>query len=193
MINNKDNKHQHITRLTEEELIKGCINNNTHCQKLLFDRYSGKMMSLCLRYSNDEQEAQDILQEGFIKIFAYLHQFRSEGSLEGWMRRVFVSIATRHLSKRKIKFTDIESVPENINSNLPIVVSKLSEDEIHKLIRSLPDGYRTVFNMNVIEGYSHDEIGKMLGIQATTSRTQLLKARKMLQQLIIKQYNSIEI
>jgi len=176
--------------LTEEDLIKGCIQNNQHCQRLLFEKYAGKMMSLCLRFSNHQQQAQDILQEGFIKVFEYIHQYKSEGSFEGWMRRVFISIATRQVSKRKIHFIDIDNADDATTIN-PSILSKISENEIHELIRKLPDGYRLVFNLNIIEGYSHDEIATMLGIKATTSRTQLLKARKMLQALIVKQHNLI--
>jgi RNA polymerase sigma factor (sigma-70 family) len=177
--------------LTEPELIKGCIKKDQSCQRLLFEKYAGKMMSLCLRFANDQQQAQDILQESFIKIFDNIHQFKFEGSFEGWMRRVFISIAARQASKRKINFTDIDKVDNDLTTINPSIVSKISEDEIHELIRSLPDGYRLVFNLNVIEGYNHEEIATMLGIQPTTSRTQLLKARKMLQTLILKQHNLI--
>lgn len=175
--------------MTENELIQGCIQKNEGHQKLLFDTYAGKMMSVCLRFCNDQHEAQDILQEGFIKVFDYVHQFKFEGSFEGWMRRVFISIAIRKTQKKKIHFIDIDQTDNSVATVDPSVISKISEEEIHGLIRSLPDGYRMVFNLNVIEGYSHDEIAGMLGIQATTSRTQLLKARKMLQSLIVKQYN----
>ena len=177
--------------MTEQELIKGCIQNNQYHQRLLFEKHAGKMMSVCLRFTNNEQDAQDILQEGFIKVFDYIHQFKFEGNFEGWMRRVFVSIATRKLRKRKLAFSDIDKEEIEEITIRPSIVSKLSEDEIHQLIRTLPDGYRTIFNLNIIEGYSHEEIATMLGIQPTTSRTQLLKARKLLQALIAKQHNLI--
>jgi len=179
--------------LTERALIEGCINKKRDCQKLLFDRFAGKMMSVCLRYANDEHLAQDILQEGFIRLFACIHQYKFEGSFEGWMRRVFVSIATRQLSKQKIIFSDIDIANVKDNSVDPNVFSKMSEDEIHLMIRNMPEGYRIVFNLNIIEGYSHEEIAAMLGIQATTSRGQLLKARKYLQTLIVKKYNTVKI
>lgn len=179
--------------MTEKEIIKGCVKKEYACQRLLFDKYAGRMMSLCLRFSNNEQDAQDILQEGFIKVYDYIHQFKFEGSFEGWMRKVFVSIATRQLSKKKLIFKDIDVTESGEATVNPSIISKLSENEIHALIRNLPDGYRIVFNLSVIDGYSHDEIASMLNIQATTSRTQLLKARKALQQLILKQYNAIEI
>jgi RNA polymerase sigma-70 factor (ECF subfamily) len=177
--------------LTEEEIIKGCIKKKPESQRLLYDRYAGRMMGLCLRYAKDQQEAQDILQLGFIKIFDYIHQFKGIGNFEGWMRRVFVSVATRELSKRKLNFDDLDTVEVDDSFTDPAVISKISEEEIHGLIRKLPDGYRAVFNLHVIEGYSHEEIAGMLSIKQATSRTQLLKARKMLQLFISKRYNNI--
>jgi RNA polymerase sigma factor (sigma-70 family) len=177
--------------MTEAEIIEGCIKRNQVCQRLLFEKFAGKMMSLCQRYSKDQQEGKDIMQEGFIRVFDYIHQFKFEGSFEGWLRRVFVNVATRHATKRKISFSDINVIDTDTTTIDPSVVSKLSEDEIHRMISLLPDGYRFVFNLNVIEGYSHDEIGLMLGIQASTSRTQLVKARRMLQSIILKQFNAI--
>lgn len=160
---------------------------------MLFDKYAGKMMSVCLRYAKDQPEAQDILQVGFVKVFDYIHQFRNQGSLEGWMRRVFVSVAIRQFSKKKLHFDEIAEEHLDTPSDDANVFSKISEEEIHRLIRSLPDGYRTVFNLHVIEGYSHEEIAVMLNIQSSTSRTQLLKARKMLQGLILKCFNLVTI
>lgn len=170
--------------MTERELIEGCINHQQEAQKKLFDLFAGKMMSVCLRYANNETLAQDILQEGFIRVFKSIHQFRHEGNFEGWMRRVFVTVALRQVSKQKLFFTDTDISDKKEHSIAPEVLSKISADEIHVLIRSMPDGYRTIFNLHVIEGYSHEEIAVMLGIQATTSRGQLLKARKYLQVMI---------
>lgn len=158
---------------------------------MLFDRFSGKMMSLCMRYARDQQQAQDILQIGFLKVFDYIHQYKGEGSFEGWMRRVFVTVAMRELGRKKIVFIDREISGDLLQAEDPSVFSKISEHEIHELIRSLPEGYRTVFNLHVIEGYSHEEIGELLHIQASTSRSQLLKARKLLQALIYKHYNTV--
>ena len=177
--------------MTETDIIKGCIKKNHICQRLLFEKFAGKMMSLCQRYAKDQQEAKDIMQEGFIRVFDYIAQFKFEGSFEGWMRRVFVSVATRYAAKRKIIFSEINVTDSDINTIDPSVVSKLSEDEIHRMIRMLPEGYRLVFNLNIIEGYSHEEIGSLLGIQASTSRTQLVKARRMLQSFILKQFNTV--
>jgi RNA polymerase sigma factor (sigma-70 family) len=177
--------------LTEALIIEGCIKKQHEAQRMLFEQYAGKMMSLCQRYLNDPHEAQDILQVGFVKVFDYIHQYNGQGSFEGWMRRVFASIAIRYLRKKKIDFTSVEKVNNDALSEDPAIVSKLSEDEIHQLIRSLPAGYRTVFNLNVIEGYTHEEISELLNIQPATSRSQLLKARKLLQTLILKRFNMV--
>lgn len=151
------------------------------------------MMSLCLRYTKDEHTAQDILQLGFIRVFDSIHQFKGEGSFEGWMRRVFVSVALRQLSKKKLNFSEISEQQQEDLYESPVAVSKISEDELHALIRKLPDGYQTVFNLVVVEGYSHEEVAALLKITSSTSRTQLLKARKMLQGLISKCFNIVTI
>ena len=151
------------------------------------------MMSLCLRYTKDEHTAQDILQLGFIRVFDSIHQFKGEGNFEGWMRRVFVSVALRQLSKKKLNFSEISEQQQEDLYESPVAVSKISEDELHALIRKLPDGYQTVFNLVVVEGYSHEEVAALLKITASTSRTQLLKARKMLQGLISKCFNIVTI
>jgi RNA polymerase sigma-70 factor (ECF subfamily) len=177
--------------LTEHELIQGCIHKKRECEKMLFDRYAGKMMSVCLRYASQEAEAQDILQEGFIKVFSHIHKFRFDGSFEGWMRRVFAHVAIRQMSRKKVVFTELELSENREESVDPAVLSKISEDEIHRMICKMPDGYRTVFNLSVIEGYSHEEIGEMLNIQPATSRGQLFKARKYLQFIIIKKFNTL--
>ena len=177
--------------MTESTIIEGCIQKRQESQRLLFEKYAGKMMSLCLRYVNDQQEAKDLLQIGFLKVFDYIHQYKGEGSFEGWMRRVFVSVITRSLAKKKLDFTDIDTVDSGIAFEDPSVIAKISEEEIHQLILKLPDGYRTVFNLNVIEGYTHEEIAALLNIQPATSRSQLLKARKMLQTFISKRYNIV--
>jgi RNA polymerase sigma factor (sigma-70 family) len=177
--------------MTETEIINGCIKKNQQCQRLLFEKYAGIMMSLCQRYAKDEEETKDMMQEGFIRAFDYMHQFKFEGSFEGWLRRVFASVAARMAAKKKILFSDIDMMDTDAATIDPSVVSKLSEEEIHKMISQLPQGYRLVFNLNVVEGYSHDEIGAMLGIEASTSRTQLTKARRLLQLLIVKQFNIV--
>ena len=170
--------------MTENELIKGCIRQNPICQRMLFEKHAPKMMSVCLRYANDMMEAEDIMQEGFIKVFQYLHQFKFEGSFEGWLRRIIVNTAIRHLEKKKIHFKDIDETSLDAPQLAPYAYAHLGQEDLLKLISQLPDGYRMVFNLHVIEGYSHDEIADMLKIQPGTSRSQLVKARKMLQEQI---------
>jgi RNA polymerase sigma-70 factor (ECF subfamily) len=172
--------------VTETDLIKGCIKDNAHCQRMLFEQYAGKMMSVCLRYANDTMEAEDIMQDGFIKVFQYLHQFKFEGSFEGWIRRIIVNTAIRHLEKKKIQFKEIDDSGSNAPKLDPYAYSHLGQDDLMKLINQLPEGYKLVFNLNVIEGYSHEEIAEMLHIQPGTSRSQLVKARKMLQHQILQ-------
>jgi len=173
--------------LTEKEIIEGCTNGNASCQRLLFEQYAGKFMSVCLRYANDAMEAEDMLQEAFIRIFSNVQKFKFEGSFEGWMRRIVVNVALKHLQKKKIRFNDMTEKNMHAQATLSEqAYSHLGEIELMKLISGLPKGYRIIFNLNVIEGYSHEEIAKMLKIKASTSRSQLVKARKMLQQQILQ-------
>ncbi len=168
----------------EHELINGCLKNDRISQKKVFELFAGKMMSVCIRYARHHAEAEDLLQDGFIKVFQHLDQYKFEGSFEGWMRRIFVNTALKSL--RKLSFQNevigIEIMPdEHVDAS---AISQMSEMEILIAVKSLPDGYRTVFNLCVVEGYSHKEIGEMLNITESTSRTQLLKARRELQRKI---------
>ncbi len=173
--------------MTEEyEIIRGCINQDARCQRILFDKYAGKMMSVCLRYANDTMEAEDMIQDAFIKVFQYIGQFKFEGAFEGWIRRIVVNTAIRHLEKKKLHFKDIDDNSIHTPKIEAQAYQHLGEDDLLKLINQLPDGYRLVFNLNVVEGYSHEEIAEMLHIQAGTSRSQLVKARKMLQHQILQ-------
>ncbi len=171
--------------MTEYELIKGCIKQDSACQRLLFEQYAGKMMTVCLRYAQDAMEAEDMLQEGFIRVFNYIDQFKFEGSFEGWIRRVIVNTALKHLQKKRLSFTEINDNNQQSPKLESYAYSNLDEEELMKLINQLPTGYKTIFNLNIIEGYSHEEIAKMLDIQPSTSRSQLVKARKMLQNQIL--------
>ena len=153
---------------------------------MLFKQYAGKMMTVCLRYSKDHMEAEDMMQEGFIRVFQYINQFKFEGSFEGWIRRIIVNVALKNIQKKKIRFEEITDNKNSESSLESYAYSNLGEDDILKLINRLPEGYRLVFNLSVIEGFSHEEIAKILNIQPATSRSQLVKARKMLQNQIIE-------
>lgn len=139
------------------------------------------MMTVCRRYASDSTEAEDMLQESFIRVFNNISQYRFEGSLEGWIRRIVIHTALRILQKKKIRFAEINEELD-IEQSLGVDgISSLSAEELLKLISGLPDGYRVVFNLYVLEGYDHNEIAAMLEINAATSRSQLSKARKVLQ------------
>lgn len=171
--------------MTETEIIKGCLKKNAAFQHLLFNKYSRLLMTVCLRYAGNTSEAEDMLQESFIKIFSSIHQYRFEGSFEGWIRTVTVNTCLRKLQKTKIKYDDTSTLEAIGDAAQPRAISVLSEKELIRLISNLPNGYRIVFNLNVIEGYTHDEIAAMLGIEPATSRSQLIKARRLLQKQIL--------
>jgi RNA polymerase sigma factor (sigma-70 family) len=177
--------------LTEKELIRGCISEDRSCQRMLFQNHAGRLMTICRRYTNDTSEAEDILQEAFIRIFDNLDQFRFECPLEGWMRRIVINTAIRHCKKKKIHFKEVDERVMESPSYDAGIYSHLGEEEILRLIQTLPDGYRMVFNLYVIDGYSHEEIGAMMGIHEGTSRSQLAKARRMLQKLIIERHKAM--
>jgi RNA polymerase sigma factor (sigma-70 family) len=174
--------------MTETELLQGCLRENRAAQHELFRRYSGKMMTVCLRYARHRAEAEDVLQDAFIRIFNNLNQFQGKGSLEGWIRRIVINTSLKNIQKmsfQKEGLGGLEAIPET--SIAPSVYAQLSEQELMALITKLPHGYRTVFNLFVIDGFNHSEIAQMLKVEEGTSRSQLAKARYMLQKFILQQ------
>ena len=170
--------------ISEPDLIQGCIINDRRMQEELYSRFAPKMYSVCLRYAGNAEEAEDILQEGFIKIFKKISSFRSEGSFEGWIRRIFVNTSIEHF-RRKTYLQPISEQEENTLEGKSLsILDKLAERDIIQLIQQLSPGYRTVFNMYVIEGYTHKEIGEMLGISEGTSKSQLSRAKVILQEIV---------
>jgi RNA polymerase sigma-70 factor (ECF subfamily) len=168
--------------MNDAELIKKCIHNEMSAQKYLFDRFSRKMMGVCLRYVDLREEADDILQEGFIKVFRNLSAYRGEGSLEGWIRKIMVNEALTYLRKNKKMKSNISL--HHIEVATPassLAGDTLNEKDLLKIITQLPPGYRTVFNLYAIEGYSHKEIADRLGISEGTSKSQYSRARTLLQ------------
>lgn len=160
---------------------------------MLFERFAGKMLTVCLRYSTDRMEAEDILQDAFIKVYKNISQFKFEGSFEGWIRRIVVNTALKNCQKKRVKFDEIKPDTSNAGTQDPSVYTHLNEAELMKMINCLPDGYKLVFNLHVIEGYSHEEIASMLNIKDSTSRSQLVKARRFLQNEIQKTQKSIAV
>jgi RNA polymerase sigma factor (sigma-70 family) len=157
-----------------------------HCQQLLYEKYSPKMMGVSLRYCNSKMEAEDVLQDAFIKIFDKIKTFKGEGSFEGWIRKVVVFTALKSNDKRVKKFEpgDIDNVQEpSLDSK---AVSNMETAYLMNILQELPVGYKTVFNLYAIEGYSHKEIGKMLGVTDITSRTQYSRAKQYLLKILAK-------
>ncbi|MFT3681587.1 MAG: RNA polymerase sigma factor [Ferruginibacter sp.] len=165
-------------------MIRGCISGDRKMQELLYQRYSPKMYAVCLRYSNNADDACDLLQDGFIKVYKNLEKYRGEGSFEGWIRRIFVNTSIEHF-RRKTKLTGItESQEKNIEDKELSAFDSMAEKDIIKIIQQLSPGYRQVFNMYIIEGYTHKEIGDILGISEGTSKSQLARAKSILQKMV---------
>lgn len=173
--------------MTESELINGCIKNDATCQRMLFEQYSGVLMTICIRYASNQPEAEDILQDAFIQIFSHINQYRFEGSFEGWLKRIAINTALKLLKKKVIYFSALENDAAPHLVTEPESWADLSEREILTLVSNLPTGYRIVFNLFVLEGYSHNEIAEMLHISNGTSRSQLAKAKRSLQEQIRSQ------
>lgn len=172
--------------MTEEQMLHGSVTNDAVAQEALYNKFSPKMLGVCYRYAKNREDAEDMLQEGFIKVFGQLHQFRSEGSLEGWIRRVVVHTCINALKKNK-KFSDSVDLiyASNIAVREDLIPAIIQAKQIVECIRLLPIGYRTVLNLFALEGYSHKEIGEMLEIGESTSRSQYTRARAMLQEVLI--------
>ena len=168
--------------MTETELIQGCVRGNRDCQQAVFRKYAGKMLALALRYAKHQMEAEDIVQEAFIRVFDHMHTFEHKGSFEGWIKRIVINVALKNFSRKRFSQEQI-GIDQDFDAPVDAPADLLMEaQEILDMVKELPDGYRIVFNLYAIEGYNHKEIADMLGIQESTSRSQLVKARKLLQQ-----------
>lgn len=186
----RDQKKKTVAETFDLHLIESCIKGDRASQKVLYDRLAPRMFPLCMRYVSDRDLAEDILQDGFITLFTRLDNFKGEGSFEGWARRIFVTTALMSLRKKDaLKMSDELDSARGLKTDLPSQGENIGYKELMKLVMSLPTGFRTVFNMYVIEGYSHKEISEMLGISETTSRTQLSRARIWLQNKIKEREN----
>ena len=175
-----------IYRATEDELIKGCVSRDRSAQKRLYDTYSSKMYGICYRYVRDPAEAEDILIVAFTRIFEKINQFKSEGSFEGWIRRIIVNEALTHIRRNRSMYleTDLDQVDREPDYDK--LQDHLEEEDLLKMIQELPTGYRIVFNLYAIEGYSHKEIANQLGISENTSKSQLSRARTYLQKMLLE-------
>ncbi|MGB3947851.1 MAG: sigma-70 family RNA polymerase sigma factor [Bacteroidia bacterium] len=171
--------------MTDEEIVKGCIQKNPIAQKNLYDKFSRKMMGVCLRYSESQEEAEDVLQNGFVTVFQNISSFKGMGSFEGWVRKIMVNTALTNIRKNK-KLKQNVSL-DNVSFMLPSsnqTSDNFAANDLLKLIQTLPTGFRTVFNLYAIEGYSHKEIGDLLNISEGTSKSQYSRAKAHLQKMI---------
>lgn len=177
--------------LDENELVRACKREDGRAQKAVYERYSPLMLSLCARYVRSLDEAKDVLQDGFVKVFTRIGDYEGKGSFEGWMRRIFVNTALESLRKKNVLSFAEDATELEIQDTFEVnAISKISADEIHRLICSLPVGYRTVFNLYAIEGYSHDEVAEMMNISSVTSRSQFSRARTILRDKMNALYGS---
>jgi len=168
---------------SDKELIERCLENDPRAQEFLYKRFSRRMYGVCLRFARNTLEADDILQEGFIKVFSFLRDFRHEGSLEGWIRRTIVNTAINYYNSKQNEWkeTGIDKAA-SFQSVSDDTLEKISTADLLHLIHELPEGYRMVFNLYIIEGYNHQEIAEMLHISENTSKSQLSRARVALQE-----------
>jgi RNA polymerase sigma-70 factor (ECF subfamily) len=177
-------------RMNEQQLIEGCRKGERLAQKELYDTYSRKMMGVCLRYASDRETARDLLQEGFVKVFSAINSYSGTGSFEGWMRKVFVNCALEYLRKADVMkdAVELDHTYYQATDSSPSAIADMSARELLNLVQELPSGFRTVFNLFAIEGFSHKEISEMLHITESTSRSQYTRAKQLLQRRINELY-----
>lgn len=168
------------SRFNEAEVVKGCLDNNRHHQKLLYEQYYGSMMAVCMRYTSDREEARDVLHEGFIKIFKNLNRYQEGTNLGAWIRRIMVNTSIDHYRRQAKKPTIVEINQAIHQADVHDVIASMGAEEILGYVQELSPAYRTVFNLYVVEGYSHREVGELLGISEGTSKSNLAKARAKL-------------
>jgi RNA polymerase sigma-70 factor (ECF subfamily) len=173
--------------MTEEAILQGCIKNDAIAQRELYNKYSPKMLAVCYRFAHNREDAEDMLQEGFIKVFLQIHTFENRGAFEGWVRRIIVHTCINILKKNK-KFNESVDLVHAIAMQVreESIPSIIQAKQIVECIRMLPMGYRTVLNLYAVEGYSHREIAEMLDIEESTSRSQYTRAKAMLEEILIR-------
>jgi RNA polymerase sigma-70 factor (ECF subfamily) len=173
--------------MDETQILQGCLQRNVTAQEALYNHFCPRMMGVCYRYAGNREDAEDMLQEGFMKVFAYIHQYRQEGSLEGWIRRIMVHTCINFLKKEK-KLSELADIihAHKIIAEEATGPSIMNAKKIIECIRLLPVGYRTVLNLYAIEGYSHREISQILDITESTSRSQYSRARLLLENILIR-------
>ena len=178
------------TTMSDQDLVQECVKSNPAAQKVLYERYYSRMLALCVRYSDSKDDAKDSLHDGFILLFSKIESYSGKGSFEGWMRRVFVNNMLMKFRKRDV-FKESVSV-DDVTWNVPVkedVFEKIGSKNIIKLISQMPQGYKVVFNMIVIEGYSYKEVAQKLNVSEVSVRSQLSRGRIWLKERILKMEN----
>jgi len=178
--------------VSEEELIAGCKKGNSKAQRHVYEKYAGKMLGVCLRYVKDELEAEDIMIKGITRVFEKIDQYSGTGSFEGWIRRIMVNEALGYLRRNKNMYLEVEIEKAFYEPDYQLIDNSLEAEELVNMINELPMGYRSVFNLYAIEGYSHKEIAEQLEISENTSKSQLSRARTILQKKLAEREESIK-
>lgn len=185
--------------MSEEQIISKCLKKDPKAQKALYEKYASKMLGVCSRYIKDRTYAEDVMIKGFLKVFEKLSQFNHSGSFEGWIKRIMVNEALMYIRKNRNMYLEIDIEYAEREPDYQNLETMIDTNELMKVINSLPTGYRTIFNLYAIEGYSHKEIAEMLDINENTSKSQLSRARLFLQKKVVqleqeltKKYNENE-
>lgn len=171
---------------SESDIIEGCILGNPRMQRMLYEKFSPKMYALCIRYAGNTDDAQDILQDGFVKVFGNIARFKGTGSFEGWIRRIIVNTAIEHFRKKNTLQAIDEYTENQLADDHTNIFNLLEAKELLEVIKSMPAGYRTVFNLYAVEGYTHKEIATMMNLTEGTSKSQYARAKSWLQERIKK-------
>lgn len=178
-------------KYTEQELIEGCCKGNRTCQYFLYEQFSKRMMAVCLRYSKSTQEAEDVLQEGFVKIFKHIKDFRKQSQLETWMTRIMVNTAL-NMHRKKLYLFPMVDVEETSIVDPAEGLDALAFEQLVNMIQSLPHGCQLIFNMYAVEGYTHQEIAGLLGISEGTSKSQYARAKELLRKQLQQEENRLK-
>jgi len=175
-----------------EHIIKDCIKGKSYAQRAFYKHFQRKMYRICLRYSNSYPEAEDVAQEGFVKIFKNLNQYKNTGSIEAWMTKIMINTALEKFKKKSLLYIAEDISEIELTENYEDIIEKISAKDIISIIQELSPQYKMVFNMYEIDGYTHTEIAKLLGISESTSRSNLLRAKVILQKKLIKHFHHIK-
>lgn len=178
-----------VSSTPNTHLIESCIKGERKSQKQLYELYSPKMFALCLRYAKHQMDAEDILQEGFVKLFNNLDRFRGDGSFDGWVRRIFVNTAIEHIRRKNLNTTQDDGLEHTVADRQYSALDRMYEKDLIRSSKILSEGYRTVFNLYAVEGYSHKEIAQQLGITESTSKSQFSRAKALLRSMLQKAAN----